>query len=140
MLVSRRRFLATGSFAATAAWVSPRSLFAQTPAQPDVVIQGRASAATAKITTQALRGNVSVLMGSGGNIAVLPGPEGKLIVDSGISTSRPQITEALERPSSRRRTPASASPPSRASAPSRPTSHRHPQEPSRPRSSARARH
>jgi glyoxylase-like metal-dependent hydrolase (beta-lactamase superfamily II) len=95
MLVSRRRFIATGSFAATAAWLSPSNLFAQTPTQPDVVIQGRASAATAKITTQSLRGNVSVLMGSGGNIAVLPGPEGKLIVDSGISTSRPQITEAL---------------------------------------------
>jgi len=101
MHVSRRSFITTSAFAATAAWASPRSLFAQTataaqPAvQPQVVIEGRASAATAKITTQALRGNVSVLMGSGGNIAVLPGHEGKLIIDSGISTSRPQITEAL---------------------------------------------
>jgi glyoxylase-like metal-dependent hydrolase (beta-lactamase superfamily II) len=69
MQFSRRSFITTTSFAA--------------------------AAASAKITTQALRGNVSVLMGSGGNIAVLPGREGKLIVDSGFSTSRPQITEAL---------------------------------------------
>jgi glyoxylase-like metal-dependent hydrolase (beta-lactamase superfamily II) len=60
-----------------------------------MVLEARKTAATAKITTQKLRGNVSVLIGSGGNIAVLPGPHGKLLVDTGISTSRPQITEAL---------------------------------------------
>src|SRR5580698_10385440 len=92
VLLSRRRFIA----ATAAATLTPRSLFAQQPdAQPEIVIQGRAAAATAKITTQHLRGKVSVLLGSGGNIAVLPGPEGKLLVDTGISTSRPQITDAL---------------------------------------------
>jgi glyoxylase-like metal-dependent hydrolase (beta-lactamase superfamily II) len=96
MQFSRRSFITTTSFAATAAWLSPRGLFAQTSSEvPARLAQGRAAAASAKITTQALRGNVSVLMGSGGNIAVLPGREGKLIVDSGFSTSRPQITEAL---------------------------------------------
>jgi glyoxylase-like metal-dependent hydrolase (beta-lactamase superfamily II) len=98
MQLSRRRFIASTSFAAAAAWTSPHSLFAQaanSKAQPEVVIQGRATAANAKITTQPLRGNVSALMGSGGNIAVLPGKEGKLIVDSGISTSQPQLTAAL---------------------------------------------
>jgi glyoxylase-like metal-dependent hydrolase (beta-lactamase superfamily II) len=94
--LSRRNFL-TSSAAATAAAFAPRLLFSQAPppATTDRAATMRAAAANAKITTQHLRNNISVLMGSGGNIAVLPGPEGKLLVDSGFATSRPQITEAL---------------------------------------------
>src|SRR5665213_3434993 len=95
--LSRRRFLGASAATAAAAWLAPRSLFAQQDgAEPIVVVQARVDAATAKITTQKLRGGISVLIGSGGNIAVLPGPEGKLLVDAGISTSRPQITAALK--------------------------------------------
>ncbi|MCU1225605.1 MAG: Zn-dependent hydrolase [Edaphobacter sp.] len=94
-LITRRRFLATTATTAAAAYLTPRPLFAQDAQPPAMVVQARAAAATGKITTQKLRGNVSVLLGSGGNIAVLPGPQGKLLVDTGISTSRPQITEAL---------------------------------------------
>jgi len=61
---------------------------------PVIII--RNAAATAKIKVTKLRGNVSVLEGSGGNITVLTGPDGKLLVDAGITASRPQITEALE--------------------------------------------
>jgi glyoxylase-like metal-dependent hydrolase (beta-lactamase superfamily II) len=93
--ISRRSFLSSSALIAGGAVVSRRALFAQEAALPAVVVQGRAGGATAKITTQKLRGGVSVLMGSGGNIAVLPGADGKIIVDSGYSTSRPQITEAL---------------------------------------------
>jgi len=96
--ITRRRFLSTTAATAAAACLTPRSLFAQDAQEaqpPAMVVQARAAAATAKITTQKLRGNISVLLGSGGNIAVLPGPQGKLLVDTGISTSRPQITEAL---------------------------------------------
>src|SRR5262249_15810947 len=39
---------------------------------------------------------VIVLQGSGGNIAVLTGRDGKLLVDAGIAASRPGITEALD--------------------------------------------
>jgi glyoxylase-like metal-dependent hydrolase (beta-lactamase superfamily II) len=53
-------------------------------------------AATAKITVQALRGNVSVLMGSGGNIGVLSEPDGKLLVDAGIAVSKPRLKAALD--------------------------------------------
>jgi glyoxylase-like metal-dependent hydrolase (beta-lactamase superfamily II) len=67
----------------------------QDPDLPAIVVQGRAAGATAKITTQKLEGGVYVLLGSGGNIAVLPGAEGKLLVDSGYATSKPQILEAL---------------------------------------------
>lgn len=95
-MITRRRFLATSVTAAAATCLTSRDLFARQDVQePAIVVQGRAAAATAKIKTQRLRGNVSVLIGSGGNIAVLPGPEGKLLVDAGISTSRPQIIEAL---------------------------------------------
>jgi glyoxylase-like metal-dependent hydrolase (beta-lactamase superfamily II) len=93
--ITRRHFLSTAAAAATAAYFTPRSLFAQASVPADSRPQMRASGINARITTQHLRNNVSVLMGSGGNIAVLPGPEGKLLIDSGYSTSRPQITEAL---------------------------------------------
>ena len=95
--ISRRRFLANTTLAATAAALHPRGLFAQAVATelPAPVVQGRAMGKDAKITTLPLRGNVSVLMGSGGNIAVLTGKSGKVIVDSGYMTSQPQISAAL---------------------------------------------
>ena len=47
------------------------------------------------MTSYKLRGNVSVLEGSGGNIAVLTDPDGKVLIDGGISVSRPQLTKTL---------------------------------------------
>jgi glyoxylase-like metal-dependent hydrolase (beta-lactamase superfamily II) len=47
------------------------------------------------VTARNLRANVSVLEGSGGNIAVLTGPDGKVLVDGGIGVSRPQLTKTL---------------------------------------------
>jgi glyoxylase-like metal-dependent hydrolase (beta-lactamase superfamily II) len=95
MTISRRGFLGSSAALAGAAMFAPRAVFAQEAQQPEMVINGRKTAAAAKITTQKLRGGVYALMGSGGNIAVLPGPQGKVLVDAGISTSRPQIMEAL---------------------------------------------
>ncbi len=54
-----------------------------------------ADAATANVTVQPLRDNISVLMGSGGNIVVLNTPEGKLMGDAGIAVSKPRIEAAL---------------------------------------------
>ncbi len=45
--------------------------------------------------THKLRNNISVFEGSGGNIGVLTGPDGKVLIDAGIGVSRPQITTAL---------------------------------------------
>jgi hypothetical protein len=64
--LSRRRFLASTSALAAAAWLSPRRLFAE---GENIVLTARKRAETAAITTQALRGNVSALIGSGGNMA-----------------------------------------------------------------------
>jgi glyoxylase-like metal-dependent hydrolase (beta-lactamase superfamily II) len=52
-------------------------------------------AAEGPVTVHPLRGNISVLMGSGGNIAVLNTPGGKLLGDGGIAVSRPMIETAL---------------------------------------------
>jgi glyoxylase-like metal-dependent hydrolase (beta-lactamase superfamily II) len=90
--LSRRRFLASGGVLTAAAWLSPRRLFAE---NENIVLTARKHAETAKITVQPLRGNVSAVIGSGGNIAVLTGPDGKIIIDSGYSTSRAKITDAL---------------------------------------------
>ncbi len=91
MSISRRAFLERGSLAVAASWVGAGRMFGQA----DVIAQMRAGGATAKITVVPARRGVSVLMGSGGNIAVLPGKDGKVVVDSGYSTSKGQIAEAL---------------------------------------------
>jgi glyoxylase-like metal-dependent hydrolase (beta-lactamase superfamily II) len=60
-----------------------------------IVESMREGGINAKIKVQKLRGNISVLIGSGGNIAVLDGGDGKLLVDGGMATSRKQLAEAL---------------------------------------------
>ncbi len=92
---SRRHFLRTSSLAAAWLWLRPTGAWGQQGEVPPVLAQGRAAAAKAKIETIPLRGNVSALIGSGGNIAVLPGREGKVVVDSGYRTSQPQLLEAM---------------------------------------------
>jgi glyoxylase-like metal-dependent hydrolase (beta-lactamase superfamily II) len=90
--VSRRRFITAASLTAAALMFAPRRLLA---ADDGIVGNIKAAAATNKITVQPLRGNVSAILGSGGNIAVLPGPDGKLLIDAGIAVSRPGVTQAL---------------------------------------------
>ena len=62
-------------------------------ARESPVITIRNAAAIAKINVHKLRGNLSVLEGSGGNVTVLIGRDGKVLVDAGIS--RPQVEKAL---------------------------------------------
>jgi glyoxylase-like metal-dependent hydrolase (beta-lactamase superfamily II) len=94
--LSRRGFclccVGSAAFATGGGWMTPRQVFAEARGIVDTI---RAAAATAPIQVHRLRGNVCVLEGSGGNIAVLTGPDGKLLVDDGITASRPQLTKAL---------------------------------------------
>ena len=90
--ISRRHFLGSALLAGAVICFMPRRLFG-VDGSPVTTI--RDAAATAKINVTKLRGNVSMLEGSGGNIAVLTGRDGKLLVDAGITASRPRITEAL---------------------------------------------
>ena len=53
------------------------------------------AASKSPVNVTALRGNIHVIEGSGGNIAVFTGKEGKLMVDAGISVSEMKIKEAL---------------------------------------------
>jgi glyoxylase-like metal-dependent hydrolase (beta-lactamase superfamily II) len=77
---------------ASSAWVTGTA-----HAQADSpVTKINAEAATSNITVQPLRGNISAVMGSGGNITVLKGDDGKLMVDTGIVLSRPKLSAALD--------------------------------------------
>jgi glyoxylase-like metal-dependent hydrolase (beta-lactamase superfamily II) len=53
--------------------------------------------AEGELITQNLRGNISVLIGSGANIIVLSGQQGKFLVDSGIGVSEAKVNVALNR-------------------------------------------
>jgi len=84
--------MAATTFAATGGWLSPREAYAEARGLVSVI---KDSAATSPIKAYKLRNNISVLEGSGGNVAVLTGPDGKVLVDAGISVSREQMTKAL---------------------------------------------
>jgi glyoxylase-like metal-dependent hydrolase (beta-lactamase superfamily II) len=95
-LLSRRSFClccaGSATLAATGGWLSPRQAYAEARGLVSLI---KDSAATSTITTHKLRNNISVLEGSGGNIAVLTGKDGKVLVDAGIGVSRARIAEAL---------------------------------------------
>jgi glyoxylase-like metal-dependent hydrolase (beta-lactamase superfamily II) len=95
-IISRRRFCLCcaggAAFAATGGWLTPRQAFAEARGLVSLI---KDSSAVSPIVTHKLRNNISVLEGSGGNVAVLTGPDGKVLVDAGIGVSRPQITQAL---------------------------------------------
>ena len=95
--LSRRNFIAVAGSAAAALAFVPGSLAAENKGIVPTMIE---AAAKAKIETHSLRRNISVLEGSGGNIAVLTGKDGKLLVDSGFAVSKRQISEALNKLSS----------------------------------------
>jgi glyoxylase-like metal-dependent hydrolase (beta-lactamase superfamily II) len=89
--VSRRRFLLGAGALGTTAWLAPRALFGDavrsgpSAGRADGPVQQlRRAAATDPIRIQRLRGNVSVLSGSGGNIAALTSDDGVVLVDAGI--------------------------------------------------------
>jgi glyoxylase-like metal-dependent hydrolase (beta-lactamase superfamily II) len=93
--LSRRGFCLCcvgGTFAAASGWLTPRQAFAEARGLVSLI---KDSAATSPITTYKLRSSISVLEGSGGNIAVLTGPDGKVLVDGGIGVSRLRLSKAL---------------------------------------------
>ena len=95
--MSRRRFLASTGIAAAAGLLARTMLFGErgVVSTPGLVQKARNEAASATMTVQRLRSNVSVLMGAGGNIAVLTGRDGKLLIDAGFAGARPKIADAL---------------------------------------------
>lgn len=94
--LSRRGFclccLGGATIAATGAWLTPHEAFAAAKSQVLII---REAAAKADVATTKLRGGVNVLVGSGGNVAVVTGKDGKLLVDAGITATRPRLEKAL---------------------------------------------
>src|SRR5258708_11825019 len=91
-VMSRRGFclccMAATTLAATGGWLTPRQAFAEARNIRDLI---RDDAAEAPINVHKLRGKVSILYGSGGNIAVMTGADGKGFIDGGITTYPPRI-------------------------------------------------
>src|SRR5260370_3553891 len=95
--LSRRSFclccVGGAAYMATDGWLTPREAFAEARG---LVSLFKDSAAVSPIATHKLRNNISVLEGSGGNVAVLTGPDGKVLIDAGIAVSRPRMSKALD--------------------------------------------
>jgi glyoxylase-like metal-dependent hydrolase (beta-lactamase superfamily II) len=88
---SRRRFITQAGALAAGLLVSPR-LFAQESPVDIIIGEARKS----PVTVHRLRNNISMLQGSGGNIGVFTGSDGKLMIDAGIDVSRMKIKDALK--------------------------------------------
>ena len=90
--LSRRHFILAG-LGASAVMLAPRRLFAGETGIVPTMIQ---AASQARIEVNRLRRNIAILVGSGGNIAVLTGKDGKLLIDAGFTVSKPRISPALD--------------------------------------------
>jgi glyoxylase-like metal-dependent hydrolase (beta-lactamase superfamily II) len=95
-ILSRRGFclccIGAAGFAATGGWLSPREAYAEARGLVSLI---KDSAAKSAITTHKLRNGITILEGSGGNIAVLGGKDGLVMVDAGISVSQKQMAKVL---------------------------------------------
>jgi glyoxylase-like metal-dependent hydrolase (beta-lactamase superfamily II) len=92
--VSRRRFLRNIGVITTGILLDSKHIFAQAES-PVITIRNEAAKSAIKVTP--LRGNIHVLEGSGGNIAVFTGTDGKLMVDAGIAVSQQKILAEMNK-------------------------------------------
>lgn len=89
--IARPLILAAAVALASSAWLAPaRAADASSP-----VVKINEATAKADVNAEALRGNLTVLSGAGGNIVVYNSPQGKFVVDAGIAVSKDKLTSAL---------------------------------------------
>jgi glyoxylase-like metal-dependent hydrolase (beta-lactamase superfamily II) len=96
--LSRRQFLSATSLVTGAAilgGVGPLARRVWAKQEQSLVEIMRNGAAESKLSVEALRGGVHVIIGSGGNIGVLAGPDGKLLVDGGLAGSKAKVQAEL---------------------------------------------
>src|ERR1700735_1902030 len=84
----------------------PRNLLSQSRARMENLVQVTSSAdrlaqmraqwAANPLQTAKLRENIYLLSGPGGNMVVLSGADGKVLVDSGIAAAAPKIKQAMD--------------------------------------------
>lgn len=95
-IASRREFLRTAGLLSGSALVfrhSPAAVlhaFQQSPLE-----QRRAQTGAAPITTTRLTDRVALLAGPGGNVVVLHGPDGQIVVDGFVKPAWPKLKAAL---------------------------------------------
>lgn len=112
---SRRAFLIQSGMTTAAALLDRHAALAQqtaapaqpTPAQPNtnpavqpnpsLAQELRTAAATETIRTTKLTDTIFLLQGVGGNIVCQTGPDGKLLIDSGIDTGTHHLLDALDK-------------------------------------------
>lgn len=105
--VSRRRFIGATGILAAGLVLAPQMMLSQKENllleayQESPVLTIMRAAATAEIIPTKLRGNITVLEGSGGNISILSGSDGLLMVDAGIGVSKPNVSAAIKNISSK---------------------------------------
>jgi glyoxylase-like metal-dependent hydrolase (beta-lactamase superfamily II) len=92
---TRRRFIVTAGVAGVTVFASRRLFAQQNDEENGIVPTMVKAAAAARITVSPLRRNISMIEGSGGNIAVLTGRDGKVLIDAGFAVSRMGISSAL---------------------------------------------
>lgn len=99
-----RRELLRGSIAITGAalagstvppWLARPFARHQQPAAADALAQSRAAMAKAPIEVLKLTDRLTMLSGPGGNVVVLPGSDGKVVVDTFVQSVWQQLSEAL---------------------------------------------
>jgi len=91
--MSRRDFITSAGLLAGGLMVSPHPVFARRQNSPVTMII--AEAAKSPLSLQKLRGNLTLISGSGGNIVLMAGKSGKLMVDAGINVSEIKMKTAL---------------------------------------------
>jgi glyoxylase-like metal-dependent hydrolase (beta-lactamase superfamily II) len=100
-MTTRRDFLAHSAMAAASMLVLRNSLLAQQDTSDQVqqsLLQSmRAAAASAAIQTVKLTDTIFLLQSVGANILVLIGPDGQLLIDSGMATAAPHLLQALKK-------------------------------------------
>ncbi|TFW15804.1 MBL fold metallo-hydrolase [Duganella callida] len=89
--VFRPLVLAAAVALASSAWFAP----AQAADASSPVVKINDATAKADVNVETLRGNISVLSGSGGNIIVYNSAQGKFVVDAGIAVSKDKIAAVL---------------------------------------------
>lgn len=77
-------------------WLVRDGWAAQAAAATDQVAAMRASMATAPIETTRLTDSLTMLSGPGGNIAVLNGPDGKVVVDTFVQGAWDRLRQSLD--------------------------------------------
>lgn len=96
---SRRNFLKTSSMllaGAAAGSFLPRMAFAQQAAQSDAErIDQLRKMISGELQSAKVSDKVWMVSGAGGNIGVLTGSEGKIVVDSGVKTAYPGVAETI---------------------------------------------